>query len=101
MNISEHATKFSRPRSRSRIFVFLLALALVFATLPQHLWAEQDQGAAQGAPAQASPDQGAPDQSTNQSATIQSPPAPGQAAAAPAYTQQTPEQLQQLVAPIA
>ena len=99
MNISGHATRFSGPRSRRGFFGFLLALALVFTTLPRHLWAEQDQGAAQGAPAQAAPDQGAPDQSTNQSATIQSPPAPGQAA--PAYTQQTPEQLQQLVAPIA
>jgi hypothetical protein len=57
----------------------VLSLALVFATLPENVWA-QDQGApapAQGAPAAA----------------------PG--APAPAYTQQTAEQLQQLVAPIA
>jgi hypothetical protein len=107
MNISEHATKSSRPRSRSWILVFLLALALGFTTLPQELWAEQDQSAAQGAPAQAAPDQVAPDQAvTNQSATDQSAPdqsapTPEQAAAAPAYTQQTPDQLQQLVAPIA
>jgi hypothetical protein len=76
-----------------------LALALAFTTLPQSLWAEQDPNAPQGAPAQAAPDQNAPDQTTSQSATIQSPPAPGQAA--PPYTQQTAEQLQQLVAPIA
>jgi uncharacterized membrane protein YgcG len=87
------------PRLGKRILGCLLALALVFATLPQHLWAEQDQAGAQSAQPQAATDQGAPDQSTNQSATIQSPPTPGQAA--PAYTQQTPEQLQQLVAPIA
>jgi len=112
MNIFEHAARFSGSRSRSRILVFLLSLALVFTTLPQKLWADQDQNAAQGAPAQAAPDQSAPDQSpagqgptnqgpTDQGATIQSPPAPGQAAAAPPYTQQTAEQLQQLVAPIA
>ena len=64
---------FSRPRMRGRILGSLLSLALVFATLPQNLWAYQDQAAA----------------------------APAQAAAAPAYTQQTAEQLQQLVAPIA
>jgi hypothetical protein len=50
----------------------LLSVALVFATLPQNLWAQ--------------------DQSTPAAAT----PAP-----APPYTQQTAEQLQQLVAPIA
>jgi Protein of unknown function (DUF3300) len=81
MNISGHATGFSMPRSGSRILVTLLSLALVFATLPENLWAYQDQG---------TPAQGAPDQSA---------PAPGQAA--PPYTQQTAEQLQQLVAPIA
>jgi hypothetical protein len=53
----------------------LLSVALMFATMPQSLWAYQDQSA----------------------------PAPDQAAPAPAppYTQQTAEQLQQLVAPIA
>jgi uncharacterized membrane protein YgcG len=58
----------------------LLSLALVFATLPQNLWAYQDQDAA---------------------ASAQDAAAPAQDAAAPAYTQQTAEQLQQLVAPIA
>jgi len=46
---------------------------MVFATLPQNLWAHQDQDA----------------------------PAPSQAESAPAYAQQTPEELQRLVAPIA
>jgi hypothetical protein len=63
---------FSRLRMRGRILSSMLSLALVFATLPQSLWA-QDQDAA----------------------------APEQTAAAPPYAQQTPEQLQRLVAPIA
>ena len=54
-----------------QILVSLLSLALLFATWPQNLSAYQD---------------------------AQAPP---QAAPAPPYTQQTPEQLQQLVAPIA
>jgi hypothetical protein len=55
-----------------------LSVVLVFATLPQNVWA-QDQAPA---PAQAAADQSAP-------------------APAPPYTQQTPEELQRLVAPIA
>ncbi len=73
MNIYGDATGLPRPRSGQRVLGSLLALALVFATLPQNLWAYQDQAAADTA----------------------------QGAAAPAYTQQTAEQLQQLVAPIA
>ena len=73
MNIFGDAAGLSKPRMGGRILGSLLSLALVFATLPQDLWAYQDQAAA----------------------------APAQAAPAPAYTQQTPEQLQQLVAPIA
>jgi uncharacterized membrane protein YgcG len=61
MNISGHATGFSRPRLGNQILVFLL-----FATWPLNLPADQ---AAQ--------------------------------APAPSYTQQTPEQLQQLLAPVA
>ncbi|MGB0079580.1 MAG: DUF3300 domain-containing protein, partial [Candidatus Sulfotelmatobacter sp.] len=53
----------------------LLSLALVFATFPQEVWAAQDQGAP--------------------------PPGPAAQAPAPPYTQQTPEELQRLVAPIA
>jgi len=63
----------ARPRMGARILGSLLSLALLFATLPQNLWAHQDQDAE----------------------------APAQPAAAPAYTLQTAEQLQQLVAPIA
>jgi len=64
-----------------------LSLALVFVTLPQNLWADQDQTPA--APAQ------------DAAATAQGAAAPAQSAAAPAYTQQSADQLQQLVAPIA
>jgi uncharacterized membrane protein YgcG len=69
-------TSFTRENSRAalirRILVLISSLALVFATVPYNLSAAQDD--------QAPP----PDQ-----------------APAPAYSQQTPEQLQQLVAPIA
>src|ERR1700683_424869 len=68
---------FSRRRMGGPTWGSLLSLALMFAilgcaTLPENLWA-QDQAAA----------------------------APAEAVTAPAYTQQTPEQLQRLVAPIA
>jgi hypothetical protein len=71
MNIFEGAAGFSWAPLSKRILVSLISLALLFATLPPSLSAEQD--------AQA----------------------PAQSAQAPPYTQQTPEQLQQLVAPIA
>ena len=71
MNIFGRATRCSKPRLGKQILVSLLSLALVFATWPQKLLAYQD------------------------------PQAEGQAAQAPRYAQQTPEQLQQLVAPIA
>ena len=87
MNIFGDAAGLSKPRMGGRILGSLLSLALVFATLPQDLWAYQDQAAA--APAQTAP------------APAQDEATPAQAAPAPAYTQQTPEQLQQLVAPIA
>jgi hypothetical protein len=63
----------------------VLSLVLAFVTLPQNLWADQDQG---------TQDQSAPAQDAQAQA-------PGQEAQAPPYTQQTAEQLQQLVAPIA
>jgi len=67
---------------------FLLSFTLLFATVPQNVFAEQDQPASpQDQQAPPPPDQQAPPQS-------------GQAPA-PAYAPQTPEQLQQLVAPIA
>jgi len=78
MNIFGRAAGFLRPRLGKQILVSLIALALWFATWPQNLSAYQDAQAPAGPPAQA----------------------PAQAQAAP-YTQQTPEQLQQLVAPIA
>jgi uncharacterized membrane protein YgcG len=80
MDIFGQAAGFSRPRLGKQILVSLLSLALLFATWPQNLSANQDTQA----PAQA---------------TQQAPPQAG--AAAPPYAQQTPEQLQQLVAPIA
>src|ERR1700735_679448 len=68
-----------------RAFIAVLSLVLLFATLPS-LAAGQDQ---QPPP----PPPPADSQQANQ--------APAQDAQAPPYTQQTPEQLQQLVAPIA
>ena len=72
------AAEAPRPRLSKKILVSLLSLALLFATLPPGLSASQND--------QAPPSDQAP------------PPNQG---AAPAYSQQSPEQLQQLVAPIA
>jgi uncharacterized membrane protein YgcG len=82
MNIFKRPARLLRPRLAEQILVSLLSLAVVFATWPQNLAADQG---AQGPP-------------PPQQATEQAPPSNGQA---PPYTQQTPEQLQQLVAPIA
>ncbi|MGA8702254.1 MAG: DUF3300 domain-containing protein, partial [Candidatus Sulfotelmatobacter sp.] len=71
MNIFARAAGFSRPRLGKQTLVSLLSSALLFAACPQKLSASQDTQA------------------------------PAQAAPPPSYTQQTPEQLQQLVAPIA
>jgi hypothetical protein len=71
MNIFGRAAGCSRPRLGKQILVSLLSLALLFVTWPQNLPAYQDEQV------------------------------PVQAAQAPPYMQQTPEQLQQLVAPIA
>src|SRR5208282_2660676 len=76
MNIFGRAAGFARPRWGAKILFSLLGLILLFAMGPQYVSASQD--------AQAPP-QGAP------------PPAEQ----APPYTQSTPEQLQELVAPIA
>jgi Protein of unknown function (DUF3300) len=65
------AAGFSRPQSGRQCLISLLSSALLFATGPQNLWGYQD--------AQA----------------------PAQAGQGPTYTPQTPEQLQQLVVPIA
>ena len=75
MNISGHTAGFSRPRWSEQISISLLSLVLLLAIWPQKLLAYQD---------------------------AQSPPqAPPQTGQAPPYTQGTPEQMQQLVAPIA
>ena len=72
MNSYGQSARFARPRMDRQILVSLLSLALILATWPKTLLASQDAGA----PAQ----------------TAQSP---------TPRVQQTPEQLQQLVAPIA
>jgi hypothetical protein len=75
MNIVGHAAGFASPRLGKPLLVSLLSAALLFATWPQSLPAYQDP--------QALPD------------------APTPQGQAPPYTQQTPEELQRLVAPIA
>jgi len=79
MNIFTRAAGLPKPRVSAQVLVSLMSLALLLATSPQDLAAYQDTQAPAQAPAQA----------------------PGQGAQAAPYTQQTPEQLQQLVAPIA
>jgi hypothetical protein len=81
MNVLKRAAGLFRPRLAEQILVSLVSLALLFATWPQNLAAQDAQAPPPG-----------------QQATEQAPPSNGQA---PQYTQQTPEQLQQLVAPIA
>jgi hypothetical protein len=68
----------SKPRWSRQVLSFLLAIGMLFATLPQNVLAGQD-----------NQDQTAQDQ------------APSPADATPAYTPQTPDQVDQLVAPIA
>jgi hypothetical protein len=81
MNIYERAAGFSASRSGKRILVPLLSIALLYATSPGNLAGYQDsQDPTQDGQAQAQD---------------------GQAPQGSTYTQQTPEQLQQLVAPIA
>src|ERR1039457_2542418 len=75
MNIFGRAAELLRPRFGKQVFVSLLSIALLFATLPVNLPAYQD--------------------------TQAPPPDQAQAEQAPTYSQETPEQLQRLVAPIA
>src|SRR6201998_3055106 len=75
MNLFGRAGGFLRPQWGRQILVSLLPLTLLFAVWPQNLSAQQDEQAPAQAPAQAPQRQ--------------------------QYIQQTPEQLQQLVAPIA
>ena len=86
MNIVGRAAGFSRPGLGKQSLVCLLSLALLSATLPPSLSAQD----AQAPPPQ---DTQAPPPQDNQ--------APAQAGQGPPYAQQTPEQLQRLVAPIA
>src|ERR1700678_1335688 len=78
MNISKNVVGFSRFRLGNRSLVCLLSLVLCFVAWPRNLFADQDQGAQATTPSQGQ-----------------------QGAQAPSYAQQTPDQLQQLVAPIA
>ena len=87
MNIFERAAGFSRPRLGNQTLVSLLLLAMLFAAWPQKVSANQD--------AQA------PAPQDTQAPAPQDAQAPAQTAQGPPYKQQTPEQLQQLVAPIA
>jgi uncharacterized membrane protein YgcG len=75
MNASLSGPRFARPGLFKQILISFVSLSLVFATAPYSLSASQDDQV------QAAP--------------------PGQTSQAPAYAKQTPEQLQQLVAPIA
>jgi Protein of unknown function (DUF3300) len=74
MNIIKGVRVFFRAQAGKQVLVFLMSLAMLIAAWPQNLPAQDAQ-----APAQP----------------------PAQAAQAPTYAPQSPEQLQQLVAPIA
>jgi len=78
MNIFGQAAEATKPRFSKKILVSLLPLALLVAAWPQNLSAQQDAQDPQGAQAPSQDAQGQPP-----------------------YTQQSPEQVQQLVAPIA
>jgi hypothetical protein len=69
---SARGANFSGPRLGQQILAFMVAIGLLFVTMPQNLAAQDAQAPAQDAQA-----------------------------ATPAYTTQTPDQLDQLVAPIA
>ena len=86
MNAFSGSVGIWRPRSARQIVVFVLSFALLFAALPVNL-SGQDQ-------------QYPPDSQDQQYPPDSQAPAPGAPQQQP-YTQQTPEQLQRLVAPIA
>src|SRR3984885_15173016 len=83
--VKERVGEFSWRGLAGQRLIPVLSLALLFASGPQRLFAYQD--------AQAPPQQNAPQVADQQ--------APAPDAQAPTYTQQTAEQVQQLVAPIA
>jgi Protein of unknown function (DUF3300) len=76
---STRGANFSRPQWGQQILALILAFGLLFATLPQNVLAQESQAQDQTAQDQAAPP---PD-------------------ATPTYSTQTPDQLDQLVAPIA
>jgi hypothetical protein len=76
MDIIGFVERPRKPKWGKQLLAFVLSLGLLFVTLPQEVFAYQDQDQSQQA-TQQSPQQAAP------------------------YVQQSPEQLQQLVAPIA
>jgi len=88
MNVFGRAAESSVARWGKLELITVLSFTLLSATLSQNLFAAQDQ--------QAPPQ----DQQAAPSQDQQAPPQSGQAPA-PAYAPQTPQQLQQLVAPIA
>jgi hypothetical protein len=108
-NIAKGTTGFLKPRLGRRTLASLLALAVLFAVWPQKMSAYQDvQAPAQDAQAPPQQDAQAPPQQDAQAPPqqdAQAPPQDGQSpapeAGQPPYQQQTPEQMQQLVAPIA
>jgi uncharacterized membrane protein YgcG len=79
MNNFGRAAAFLRPKPGKQFFAWLLSVGLLFATSAQNLPAYQDAQAPAQTPA----------------------PAPPQAGQAPPYPQQSPAELQRLVAPIA
>jgi uncharacterized membrane protein YgcG len=79
MSVLTRASRFFRPSLGKQILASVLSLALLFAAWPRDLSANQDQDATTAA-------------DTSQQPATQAP---------PPYAQQTPDQLQQLVAPIA
>jgi len=83
MNVFARAAESSMARLGKQGLISLLSLTLLLATLPENLFAEQDQTPPQDQQAPPPQDQQAPQ------------------APAPAYASQTAQQLQQLVAPIA
>lgn len=91
MRTHRYLAEMWRPRLARQILVVVASLGLLLATWPANLAASPlaQEPAPTPPPAQDAPDQQAPDQQ------------PDTGAPAPAYTQQTPEMLQQLVAPIA
>src|SRR5579863_2827357 len=86
----KQGTGNSRPRSATQMLALILSLALIFATSPESLLAFQDTQS--NAPAA---DQNGQDSDQNTQASVPS------GDQAPVRTAQSPEQLQQLVAPIA